>query len=236
VDAQTELTAYKLVHPETSICIVDTAASAAVKAASDAADILRLTSTAALGSASNALKVLLTTAGNDTLAVTKTDGTKTINIALANATAAKNTAALIQTAVRALATVGGIDVSAIVCEPDGAWDTAAVATGEAGAVAFSGGLASSAAIAGLTAPVKAAVPDRVIPATDLYTAEVEWTPYPANNVFAAATEYTAKISLIPKPGYTKTGITHDFFTVAGATAANEVDSGVVTAVFPATGA
>lgn len=232
-----ELDAYALINPAKTVCRVATASKAAVKAVSDVNDTLTIISTAALGSVSNALKVLLTTAGDDVLAVTKTDGTKTINIALAKTTAANNTAANIQVALRALSTVGGVDVSAFLCIPGGAWDTAAKATGEAGAVSFSGGLASTAAIAGLTAPVKGAVPDRVIPATDFYDADVEWDPYPEGNVFAASTAYTATIVLTPKPGYTLDGVTLNFFTVAGAASvANPVNSGVITVVFAATGA
>jgi hypothetical protein len=47
--------------------------------------------------------------------------------------------------------------------------------------------------------------------------------------------YTATITLTAKTGYTLTGVTANFFTVAGATSvSNSADSGVVTAVFPAT--
>jgi hypothetical protein len=114
------------------------AASAVVKAASAPTDTLTIA--AAAGSPGNQLSVLLTTAADDTLAVTKTDGTKTINIALAKTTATKNTATLIQAAVRALGTVGGISVAAATCTAAGNWNTAAVATGEAGAVKFTDGV------------------------------------------------------------------------------------------------
>ena len=126
------------VHPE-DFSDQHTAATCAVKAASAVTDILTVTATATLGIVANALEILLTTAANDTLAVTKTDGTKTINIALAKTTATKNTAALIQAAIRALSTVGGIDVTGFACTASGNWDTAAKATGEAAAVDFSGG-------------------------------------------------------------------------------------------------
>ena len=47
--------------------------------------------------------------------------------------------------------------------------------------------------------------------------------------------YTATITLAPQSGFTLTGITADTFTVAGATSVhNSVDSGVITAIFPAT--
>lgn len=232
-----EYAAYKAVNPPQCIGVVASAAKAIVKAASAATDTLTIMSTVALGVASNALKVALTTAADDVLAVTKDDGTKTINIALAKTTAANNTAALVQTAVRALATVGGVDVSAFVCVPGGAWNTAAKATGETGAVGFSGGKASTAAIVGLTAPVKAAAPDIVIPATDMYTARVYWTPAVVGNAFAADTAYTANIVLDPKPGYTVEGVAENFFTLAGASAVtNAVNTGLVAAVFAKTAA
>ncbi|MGI6534665.1 MAG: S-layer homology domain-containing protein [Peptococcia bacterium] len=91
-----------------------------------------------------------------------------------------------------------------------------------------------AAIAGVTAPVRDAAPVATITETDQYTGTVSWSPEIADNKFAASTVYTATITLSPKAGYTLTGITENFFTVEGATATNAADSGVVTAVFPAT--
>jgi len=82
------------------------------------------------------IKINLTTNSTDTLAVTKDDKEYQINIALANATASKNTAALIQTAIRALGTIGKIyyggelNLTTITCTAGGNWDTAAIATGE----------------------------------------------------------------------------------------------------------
>ena len=127
------------VHAAKACPVLSTAAAGVVAAATAVTDILTITSTIALGTASNDLSILLTTAADDVLAVTKTDETKTINIALANTTAANNTATLIQVAVRALTTVGGIAVGAVVCSAGGNWDTAAIATGEVDAVSFSGG-------------------------------------------------------------------------------------------------
>ncbi|MCL1969614.1 MAG: fibrobacter succinogenes major paralogous domain-containing protein, partial [Bacteroidetes bacterium] len=51
-----------------------------------------------------------------------------------------------------------------------------------------------------------------------------------------STVYTATITITPKTGYTLTGVSEDFFTVAGtsAHATNDANSGVVTAVFPQT--
>jgi len=53
--------------------------------------------------------------------------------------------------------------------------------------------------------------------------------------FAATTQYTATITLTAKSGYTLQGVSANFFTVVGATTvSNSANSGVVTAVFPAT--
>ncbi|NPV91921.1 MAG: choice-of-anchor D domain-containing protein [Firmicutes bacterium] len=93
---------------------------------------------------------------------------------------------------------------------------------------------STAAIAGVTAPVKGAAPVDTIAATDEYTATISWSP--ADATFAPSTVYTATITITPKAGYTLTGVAENFFTVAGATATNPANSGVVTAVFPATSA
>ena len=90
-----------------------------------------------------------------------------------------------------------------------------------------------AAIPGVTAPVTGAAPVTAITATAQYTGVVTWLPDDAT--FAAETVYTATITLTPATGFTLTGVVVDFFTVAGATAANLVDSGVVAALFPATG-
>jgi len=90
------------------------------------------------------------------------------------------------------------------------------------------------AIAGVTAPVKGAAPTSSIADTTEYTATITWSP--TASTFAASTVYTATITITPKTGYTLTGITENFFTVAGAAATNAADSGVVTAVFPATAA
>ena len=93
---------------------------------------------------------------------------------------------------------------------------------------------TTAAIPGVTAPATGATPVAEIAATAQYTGVVTWLP--ADTTFAAATVYTAKITLTAKTGYTLTGVAVDSFTVAGATATNLADSGEVTAVFPATAA
>lgn len=90
------------------------------------------------------------------------------------------------------------------------------------------------AIAGVTAPVTDATPVTEVTETDEYTGTVIWSPN--DNPFLASTPYTATITLAPKTGYTLTGITADFFTVEGTSvhATNSADSGIITAVFPAT--
>lgn len=73
----------------------------------------------AKGPAANAIEFSFTTAGDDTLAVTKIDSASRVNVAFANATSSKNSAAAIEALVQALSTVGGVDVSAMtVAESD----------------------------------------------------------------------------------------------------------------------
>ena len=91
-----------------------------------------------------------------------------------------------------------------------------------------------AAIAGITAPVYGAPPVTTVTETIEYTATISWNTNPER--FAASTVYTATITITPKTGYTLTGVSANFFTVAGATATNSANAGVVSAVFPATGA
>lgn len=88
-------------------------------------------------------------------------------------------------------------------------------------------------IDGITVPVKGETPDTTADETAEYTASITWIGNPT--VFAASTAYSAEITITPKTGYTLTGVTENFFTVAGAAATNPADSGVVTAVFPITG-
>jgi len=88
-------------------------------------------------------------------------------------------------------------------------------------------------IPGVTAPVTGATPVTAITETEQYTGTVTWSGTPAT--FAASTVYTATITLTAKAGYTLTGVVANSFAVAGATATNSVNSGVITAVFPVTG-
>ena len=89
---------------------------------------------------------------------------------------------------------------------------------------------SVAAISGVTAPVTGAMPVSTTTAGTGYTGTVSWSGSPST--FAAATVYTATITLTPTAGYTLTGVSANFFTVAGAaTVTHSANSGVITAVF-----
>jgi len=94
---------------------------------------------------------------------------------------------------------------------------------------------SIAAIQGVAVPVKDGTPVKTITENAQYSGTVIWDGNPVT--FAADAVYTAAITLKPKTGYTLKGVTADFFTVAGATSVNnDVNSGVITAVFPSTDA
>ena len=96
---------------------------------------------------------------------------------------------------------------------------------------------SAPAIAGVTAPVTGATPVSTTTAGTGYTGAVTWASSGGalGGTFAAATVYTATITLTPTSGYTLTGVSANFFTVAGATpVTNLANAGVITAVFPAT--
>ncbi|ULO05928.1 S-layer homology domain-containing protein [Paenibacillus sp. 19GGS1-52] len=90
------------------------------------------------------------------------------------------------------------------------------------------------AIYGVTAPITGATPVTAVTYSAEYTATVSWSP--TATLFVPETAYTATITITPKAGYTLTGVPANSFTVAGAITTNEADSGVVTAVFPATAA
>ncbi|MGI1657570.1 MAG: cell wall-binding repeat-containing protein [Desulfitobacterium sp.] len=92
---------------------------------------------------------------------------------------------------------------------------------------------STAAIEGITVPATGETPVLTLADTEEYTATITWSPLEAT--FAPSTSYTATITITPKEGYTLTGVEADFFTIAGATTVNNnANSGLVTAVFPAT--
>lgn len=89
------------------------------------------------------------------------------------------------------------------------------------------------AIGGVTAPVVGETPVTAITEGKQFTGTVTWSP--EVSTFAASTVYTATITLTPKAGYKLDGVAANFFTAAGATSvSNGANSGVVTAVFPAT--
>ncbi|UWG96672.1 LCP family protein [Dehalobacter sp. DCM] len=85
-------------------------------------------------------------------------------------------------------------------------------------------------ILGVTIPEPGAIPVTSIYSEE-YTGTVTWSP--ADSTYVAGTEYTATITLVPKTGYTLKGIAANFFKVPGATTQNAANSGIITAVFPA---
>jgi len=91
------------------------------------------------------------------------------------------------------------------------------------------------AIQGVTPPAIGATPVSNITETAQYTGTVSWAGALVDGKFGPSTVYTATITLSPKTGFTLNGVEANFFTVAGATTvSNSADSGVITAVFPAT--
>lgn len=91
------------------------------------------------------------------------------------------------------------------------------------------------AIGGVTAPVVGETPVTAITEGKQFTGTVTWSPNLVDGKFGPQTVYTATITLMPKAGYKLDGVAANFFTVAGATSvSNGANSGVVTAVFPAT--
>jgi len=95
---------------------------------------------------------------------------------------------------------------------------------------------NNAPISGVTAPASGTTPVTKIMERTWYTGTVTWKPDPIDDIFDINTIYTATITLEPKEGYTLQGVAADFFKVTGATTTNAANSGVITAVFPATGA
>jgi len=92
-----------------------------------------------------------------------------------------------------------------------------------------------AAIAGVTPPVATEPAVYAITETEQYTGTVTWSPM-VGNAFDYGTIYTATITLTAKQGYTLTGVAANFFIVAGArSVTHNANSGVITALFPATG-
>jgi hypothetical protein len=88
-------------------------------------------------------------------------------------------------------------------------------------------------ISGVTPPIAGEKATTAISETAQYTGTVSWSP--SATTFDYDTDYTATITLTPKKGYTLTGVSANFFTVAKAiTVSNTENSGVITAAFPKT--
>lgn len=88
-------------------------------------------------------------------------------------------------------------------------------------------------IEGIPAPVARKYPAKVVREGRQFTGTVAWSPSAV--AFNYATVYTAAITLKAKVGYTFDGVAENFFTAAGAASvSNAANSGVVTAVYPAT--
>lgn len=91
------------------------------------------------------------------------------------------------------------------------------------------------AIPNVVAPVRGATPTTTPIDTEQYTGTIAWTP--ADNPFVASTVYTANIVLSAKTGWTLTGVAANSFMVAdAATVTHTANSGIITAIFTATGA
>jgi pectate lyase, PelA/Pel-15E family len=88
-------------------------------------------------------------------------------------------------------------------------------------------------IQGVTPPVAAQVPVTAITETNEYTGIVEWSPS-VNGNFDYWTVYTATITLTAKSGYNFNSVTENIFTVTGAETTSNVNSNIITAVFPVT--
>lgn len=88
-------------------------------------------------------------------------------------------------------------------------------------------------IEGIPAPVGAQISREGRPGGQTVHRTVAWSPSAV--AFNYATVYTATITLKAKVGYTFDGVAENFFTAAGAASvSNAANSGVVTAVYPAT--
>jgi hypothetical protein len=91
---------------------------------------------------------------------------------------------------------------------------------------------STAAIS-LTAPATGVTPVTSTSSNGQFSTTVTWSP--AHDRFRSNTVYTATITVAPDSGYTLSGVNANFFTIQGATVTHDAQSGVVTAVFAATG-
>lgn len=133
------------------------------------------------------------------------------------------------TASQAIYVGMGVTYIPITLTRDGAVSSIYEIYASRGPLRFPGG-----AVSGVAAPVRGGTPAETAE-TEFSAGTVAWAPTP-NGTFTAGTAYTATITLVPKTGCTLTGVEANSFTVAGAeSVTNAADSGVVTAVFPATG-
>lgn len=106
-------------------------------------DTLTISAPAMMGAVPNGeLKFVVATSTTNTLAVAagSGDNADTITITVAETTATNNTAAKIQTALRALGTVNEIDVSAFGCVGSAGWDAGTLAKKNDTAVAMASGV------------------------------------------------------------------------------------------------
>jgi len=139
-----------------------------------------------------------------------------------------------KTAEGAVSATGTFTSSLSGLAPDTLYNDAGTVYGEQGQFTTAApGTVNLAAIPGLTVPAAGGFPVTAVTGTGQYTGTVSWEP--GHDPFQGETIYTATITLTAKAGFTFDGVAADFFTVEGAeTVYNGADSGVVTAVFPAT--
>ena len=86
----------------------------------------------------------------------------------------------------------------------------------------------------ITAPVAGATPQTSTTSNGQFTTTITWSGTPTT--FAAATAYTATVTVLPVTGRTLTGVSANFFTLNGntATTGNTANAGVFSYLFPAT--
>jgi len=86
----------------------------------------------------------------------------------------------------------------------------------------------------IAAPAVGATPQTSTSSNGQFTTTITWSGTPTT--FAAATAYTATVTVIPNTGYTLSGVSANFFTLNGnaATSANLANAGVFEYLFPAT--
>jgi len=90
-------------------------------------------------------------------------------------------------------------------------------------------------ITGVAEPGTGEIPVTSFDNNEQYSGTVTWSPA-VDGTFAYSTEYTATITLTPKPGYTLKGVPADYFTARGGISnSNAANSGIVTITYPRTG-